>query len=260
MAWTLFVERCRKSRMHSLHISSKSVSSHSFCECEAAPAIEQGARCEGVHAAEIFSADQAGIDCVLSNIPVSTASPATAERSKSARKPLYTPEQRARRDATPWTLVQAILAPLQFLVFLISLGLVAYYLGTGKGYEAATISILIKTFLLYTIMITGSIWEKIVFDEWLFVEAFFWEDVFSMLVLALQTLYVVALLNGWWTPEQQVYIAVAAYGTYVINAAQFLWKLRVARLEGRKSDASSQSGQMSSSHAASGSNWAGQQT
>ena len=246
--------------MHSLHISSKSVSSHSFCECEAAPAIEQGARCEGVHAAEIFSADQAGIDCVLSNIPVSTASPATAERSKSARKPLYTPEQRARRDATPWTLVQAILAPLQFLVFLISLGLVAYYLGTGKGYEAATISILIKTFLLYTIMITGSIWEKIVFDEWLFVEAFFWEDVFSMLVLALQTLYVVALLNGWWTPEQQVYIAVAAYGTYVINAAQFLWKLRVARLEGRKSDASSQSGQMSSSHAASGSNWAGQQT
>jgi 3-vinyl bacteriochlorophyllide hydratase len=260
MAWTLFVERCRKSRMHSLHISSKSVSSHSFCECEAAPAIEQGARCEGVHAAEIFSADQAGIDCVLSNIPVSTASPATAERSKSAKKPLYTPEQRARRDATPWTLVQAILAPLQFLVFLISLGLVAYYLGTGKGYEAATISILIKTFLLYTIMITGSIWEKIVFDEWLFVEAFFWEDVFSMLVLALQTLYVVALLNGWWTPEQQVYIAVAAYGTYVINAAQFLWKLRVARLEGKKSDTSSQSGQMSSSHAASGSNWAGQQT
>jgi 3-vinyl bacteriochlorophyllide hydratase len=260
MAWTLFVERCRKSRMHSLHISSKSVSSHSFCECEAAPAIEQGARCEGVHAAEIFSADQAGIDCVLSNIPVSTASPATAERSKSARKPLYTPEQRARRDATPWTLVQAILAPLQFLVFLISLGLVAYYLGTGKGYEAATISILIKTFLLYTIMITGSIWEKVVFDEWLFVEAFFWEDVFSMLVLALQTLYVVALLNGWWTPEQQVYIAVAAYGTYVINAAQFLWKLRIARLEGKKSDTSSQSGQMSPSHAASGSNWAGQQT
>ncbi|WP_395780552.1 2-vinyl bacteriochlorophyllide hydratase [Aquidulcibacter sp.] len=196
----------------------------------------------------------------MSNIPVSTASPATAERSKSAKKPLYTPEQRARRDATPWTLVQAILAPLQFLVFLISLGLVAYYLGTGKGYEAATISILIKTFLLYTIMITGSIWEKIVFDEWLFVEAFFWEDVFSMLVLALQTLYVVALLNGWWTPEQQVYIAVAAYGTYVINAAQFLWKLRVARLEGKKSDTSSQSGQMSSSHAASGSNWAGQQT
>ncbi|MFN7604550.1 MAG: 2-vinyl bacteriochlorophyllide hydratase [Hyphomonadaceae bacterium] len=188
------------------------------------------------------------------------SNPSTAERSKSPKKPLYTPEQRARRDETPWTLVQAILAPLQFLVFLISLGLVAYYLSTGKGYEAATISILIKTFLLYTIMITGSIWEKVVFGEWLFVDAFFWEDVFSMLVLALQTLYVVALLKGWWTPEQQIYIAVAAYATYVINAAQFLWKLRVARLEGQKSDASSQSGQMSSSNAASSTNWAGQKS
>ncbi len=246
--------------MQSLHISSKTTHSHTYCECEAAPAIEQGARDTGVHPAEVFSADQAGVDCVLSNLPVSMPNPATAERSKSARKPLYTPEQRARRDATPWTLVQAILAPLQFLVFLVSLGLVAYYLATGKGYEAATISILIKTFLLYTIMITGSIWEKVVFDEWLFVEAFFWEDVFSMLVLALQTLYVVALLKGWWTPEQQVYIAVAAYGTYVINAAQFLWKLRVARLEGKKNLESSQSGQMSPSNVASGANWVGQQT
>ena len=246
--------------MQPLHTSLKSTPSHVFCECEAAPAIEQGARYKGVDMIEIFSADQAGIDCVLSNPPNSFPNPATAERTKSARKPLYTPEQRARRDATPWTLVQAILAPLQFLVFIISLSLVAYYLITGKGYEAATISILIKTFLLYTIMITGSIWEKVVFDEWLFVEAFFWEDVFSMLVLALQTLYVVALLKGWWTPEQQVYIAVAAYGTYVINAAQFLWKLRVARLEGKKSDESSQSGQVSPTLMPAGTNWAGQQS
>jgi 3-vinyl bacteriochlorophyllide hydratase len=83
-------------------------------------------------------------------------------------------------------------------------------------------------------MITGSIWEKVVFGEWLFVESFFWEDVFSMLVLGLQTLYLLALIFGWWTPEVQMWIALAAYGTYVINAAQFLWKLRVARLEGAK--------------------------
>ena len=246
--------------MQSLHISLNSTPLHSFCECEAAPAIEQVARYSGVFSSEILSADQAGIDCVLSNPPVSMPDPATAERSKSARKPLYTPEQRARRDATPWTLVQAILAPLQFLVFLISLGLVAFYLTTGKGYEAATLSILIKTFLLYTIMITGSIWEKVVFDEWLFVEAFFWEDVFSMLVLALQTLYVVALLQGWWTPEQQVYIAVAAYGTYVINAAQFLWKLRAARLEGQKNQKNSQSGHVSPSMTTTSTNWVGQQS
>lgn len=232
--------------MQSLHILLKSTPLQSFCKCDAAPAIQQDGRRNRGHRAEVFSADQAGIDCVLSSLPVTTpppVAPLAAERSKSSRKPLYTPEQRARRDATPWTLVQAILAPLQFLVFLISLGLVAYYLTTGQGYEAATLSILIKTFLLYAIMITGSIWEKVVFGEWLFVEAFFWEDVFSMLVLALQTLYLVALLRGWWTPEQQVYIAVAAYGTYVVNAAQFLWKLRMARLEGPTRDASSQSGQ-----------------
>ncbi|MDE3231747.1 MAG: 2-oxoglutarate synthase, partial [Pseudomonadota bacterium] len=34
---------------------------------------------------------------------------------------LYTPEQRARRDATKWTLVQGLLAPVQFLIFLVSL-------------------------------------------------------------------------------------------------------------------------------------------
>ena len=83
-------------------------------------------------------------------------------------------------------------------------------------------------------MITGSIWEKVVFGEWLFVESFFWEDVFSMLVLGLQTLYLGALIFGWWTPKVQMWIALAAYSTYVINAAQFIWKLRVARLEGAK--------------------------
>lgn len=149
-------------------------------------------------------------------------------------RPLYTPEQRAIRDKTKWTLVQAILAPLQFLIFAISLGLVGRFLTTGQGYEIATASIVIKTIILYVIMITGSIWEKVVFGEWFFVESFFWEDVFSMLVLGLQTLYLGALIFGWWTPKTQVWIAVAAYGTYVINAAQFIWKLRMARLEGAK--------------------------
>ena len=244
--------------MKSLHNSSKTMTSRVYCAREAAPALEHGAHLEGVQADSFISADKAGIDCVLSNLPVSLGQPLAAERSKSSKKPLYTPEQRAQRDATPWTMVQAVLAPLQFLVFLISLGLVAYYLSTGKGYEAATISILVKTFLLYTIMITGSIWEKVVFDEWLFVEAFFWEDVFSMLVLALQTLYVVALLKGWWTPQQQVYIAVAAYSTYVINAAQFLWKLRMARLEGQKSNEGTHGTQASASMATSDAQLVGQ--
>ncbi len=148
------------------------------------------------------------------------------------RRPLlYTAEQRRRRDATPWTIVQGVLAPLQFLAFAVSLVLIGRYILTGAGYEAATISILVKTFALYAIMITGSIWEKAVFDKWLFAHAFFWEDVFSMLVLALQTAYVGALLLGLGSPVQQMTIALAAYGAYAINATQFLLKLRAARLE-----------------------------
>lgn len=154
---------------------------------------------------------------------------------ESVRQALYTREERIRRDASPWTLVQAILAPLQFVVFAISLVLVVRYLMTGEGYDIATASILAKTFLLYLIMVTGSIWEKEVFGKWLFARAFFWEDVFSMLVLGLQTAYLLALLNGWGSPSDQMMIAVAAYAAYVINAAQFLLKLREARLQAPRS-------------------------
>ncbi|WP_293899387.1 2-vinyl bacteriochlorophyllide hydratase [Phenylobacterium sp.] len=146
---------------------------------------------------------------------------------------LYSPEERRRRDASPWTIVQAVLAPLQFLAFAVSIVLIGRYLLTGHGYEVATVSILVKTVALYAIMVTGSIWEKEVFGHWLFARAFFWEDAFSMLVLGLQTAYLVALFAGWGTARQQMLIAVAAYATYVINAAQFLLKLRAARLEGR---------------------------
>jgi 3-vinyl bacteriochlorophyllide hydratase len=143
---------------------------------------------------------------------------------------LYTPEERERRDATIWTTVQGVLAPLQFLVFLASLGLVLRFMWTGAGYDAATISIIVKTFILLTIMVTGAIWEKVVFGQYLFAPAFFWEDVFSFAVIALHLAYVWSLLAGW-PHDQQMWIALAAYAAYVINAGQFLWKLRVARLE-----------------------------
>jgi 3-vinyl bacteriochlorophyllide hydratase len=150
---------------------------------------------------------------------------------------LYTPEERRRRDASRWTLVQGLLAPLQFLVFLVSLGLVLRYLATGQGLEAAAVSVLVKTLTLYTIMVTGCIWEKEVFGVWLFAHAFFWEDVFSMLVLALHTAY----LWAWWTgsmdPRSQMLLALAAYAAYLINAGQFLLKLRAARLQGAQREA-----------------------
>src|SRR3954467_14602738 len=146
--------------------------------------------------------------------------------------PLYTPEERRRRDASPWTLVQGILAPIQFVVFLASLCLVLRYLATGEGLALATASVVVKTLTLYAIMITGCIWERVVFGRYLFAPAFFWEDVFSMLVIALHTAYVAALLRNVGTPLQQMVLVLAAYAAYAINATQFLLKLRAARLQG----------------------------
>jgi len=144
---------------------------------------------------------------------------------------LYTPAERIKRDQSVWTLVQGVLAPIQFVVFLVSLVLVLRYLATGEGQTIAVWSIVIKTITLYTIMITGCIWEKVVFDCYLFAPAFYWEDVFSMLVLALHTAYLAALATDALNTQQLMYLALAAYATYVVNAGQFIWKLRIARLD-----------------------------
>jgi 3-vinyl bacteriochlorophyllide hydratase len=156
--------------------------------------------------------------------------PATASAEASGTRPLYTPEERVRRDSTKWTLVQGILAPIQFLVFGVSLYLVLDYLRTGQNYDLAVWSVVIKTLILYTIMVTGAIWEKVVFGQYLFHESFFWEDVFSMLVIVLHTLYLFGLFTGIADEGVLFATALAAYAAYVVNAAQFIWKLRMARL------------------------------
>ncbi|OQW44277.1 MAG: 2-vinyl bacteriochlorophyllide hydratase [Proteobacteria bacterium SG_bin6] len=153
------------------------------------------------------------------------------DAGRPAASALYTPEERRRRDASVWTIVQGVLAPIQFLVFLVSLALVLRYLASGQGEQAAALSVVVKTVTLYAIMITGSIWEKVVFGRWLFAPAFFWEDVFSMLVLALHSAYLVALYGGLLQPQALMLLALAAYATYVINAGQFVLKLRAARLQ-----------------------------
>lgn len=153
----------------------------------------------------------------------------THNKNPRGDRPLYTPEQRKRRDETPWTLVQGVLAPLQFLAFAISLVFVVNYLVNGTGFWAATVSILVKTGFLYAIMVTGAIWEKVVFGRYLFAEHFFWEDVVSMLVIALHTAYVLAWLLEALPPAEQMWLALSAYVAYVINAAQFLIKFKAAR-------------------------------
>ena len=166
---------------------------------------------------------------------MATATTHTAGVQTIGRR-LYSDAERARRDATIWTMVQGVLAPIQFVVFLISLALVIRYLATGLGYEAATLSVVVKTGTLLLIMVTGAIWEKVVFGQYLFAPAFFWEDVFSFAVIALHLLYIFALYADALGATQLMYVALAAYTAYVINAGQFVWKLRLARLdaEGRK--------------------------
>ncbi|MET7247898.1 2-vinyl bacteriochlorophyllide hydratase [Methylobacterium sp. EM32] len=144
---------------------------------------------------------------------------------------LYSEAERRRRDASPWTLVQGVLAPLQFAIFLVSLALVSRTLATGEGAAFANASVVAKTLALYAIMVTGSLWEKAVFGRYLFAPAFYWEDVVSMLVLALHTAYLVALATGALGTAGLMLLALAAYAAYLVNAGQFLLKLRAARLQ-----------------------------
>jgi 3-vinyl bacteriochlorophyllide hydratase len=128
-------------------------------------------------------------------------------------------------------MVQGILAPLQFLAFIVSTVLVLRYLASGHGYQAATLSVVIKTGFLYAIMITGSMWEKAVFGRYLLAPAFFWEDVFSFLVIGLHTAYLFCLVTHLLTAQQMMLLALTAFAAYVVNAAQFLMKLRAVRRE-----------------------------
>ena len=155
----------------------------------------------------------------------------TTVRQVATARPLYTPQQRSRRDATVWTVVQGIMAPIQFAVFVVSLVLVLRFMATGDGYHAATVSIILKTACLAVIMVTGAIWEKIVFGQYLFAPSFFWEDVFSFAVIALHAAYVWGLGTGAIGPDTLMLLTLAAYATYLINATQFLLKLRQARLD-----------------------------
>jgi 3-vinyl bacteriochlorophyllide hydratase len=153
----------------------------------------------------------------------------TEPRLKSEYKALYSAEERLRRDASKWTMVQGVLAAFQFLVFAVSLILVLRTLLTGEAAFAANVSVVFKTFVLCTIMITGSLWEKDVFGQYLFAPAFFWEDAVSFVVIALHLAYVAALLMSALDQRGLMLLALTAYATYAVNAAQFLWKLKLAR-------------------------------
>jgi len=54
-----------------------------------------------------------------------------------------------------------------------------------------------------------------------------------MFVIALHTAYLGALFFGALHARYQMYIALLAYSAYLINATQFLMKLRSSRLESK---------------------------
>jgi 3-vinyl bacteriochlorophyllide hydratase len=88
----------------------------------------------------------------------------------------------------------------------------------------------VKTLVLYAIMVTGSIWEKVVFGRYLFAGPFFWEDVVSILVLALHTAYLAALATDALDVVRNSRSR-CRLRELLVNAAQFLLKLRAARRE-----------------------------
>ncbi len=141
---------------------------------------------------------------------------------------MYSAEQLDRRNKSKWTVVQAILAPLQFLAFIISLALVIRYLVTGDGYTIANISVLIKIGLLWLITITGMIWEKEIYDHWFLAPEFFWEDVGNAAAMVFHNLYFLAVWLAW--SEQAIMtLMLVAYVSYLVNCGQFVAKGLSAR-------------------------------
>jgi len=59
-------------------------------------------------------------------------------------------------------------------------------------------------------------------------------DVVSMGVIALHTLYLVMWFSGAGSAQDQMWVALAAYAAYVVNAIQFLLKFQQAKAGGRE--------------------------
>lgn len=133
----------------------------------------------------------------------------------------YTADQLERRARSKWTRVQIILAPIQFLVFLISFALVVVYLRTGEGYLVATVSVWIKIALIWVLTITGMLWEYDMFGHYFMAKEFFWEDLGNLIAIVTHNAYFVA---AWIGADETtlMWVMVVAYISYLLNAVQFV--------------------------------------
>lgn len=136
----------------------------------------------------------------------------------------YTPEQHERRQKSVWTKVQVWGAPIQFLIFLVSLGFVIYTLITDNLFDFTNFTILVKVLVLYFMCITGMFWEKEVFGHYYFAPEFFWEDFVTTFVMLTHTAYLIALIAGVRDHKTLLALAVVAYFSYLFNAGQYVLK------------------------------------
>ncbi|NTV25186.1 MAG: 2-vinyl bacteriochlorophyllide hydratase [Chlorobiaceae bacterium] len=149
--------------------------------------------------------------------------------------PRYTPEQLEKRNASKWTTVQAILAPIQFLIFLAGLTVTWLYSQgmwvTDFGW--ITFFVTLKTFMLVLIFVTGGFFELEVFGHFAFAPEFFWEDFGSAIAMIVHISYFILF---WMGLNQQILIwtALLAYLSYLVNAAQFVIRLLLEKHNERK--------------------------
>lgn len=134
---------------------------------------------------------------------------------------MYTAEQLARRDKSGWTTVQGVLAPIQFIVFIVSAILVYHAWQTKQGYAIANASIILKISLLWAITITGMIWEKEIFGHYFLAKEFYWEDIGNLVAILTHNLYFLVRWLGW-SEDAVMATMLCAYATYLINSAQFI--------------------------------------
>ena len=139
--------------------------------------------------------------------------------------PRYTPEQLRKRNNSVWTTVQLVLAPIQFVVFIVGVILTfMYYNGSLENFSLVTWALLIKTIFLVVLFVTGAFFEKEIFDIWVYSPEFFWEDIGSSVATIVHFLYFVLAYLGF-SQEALIWTAFAAYFTYVVNAAQYLIRI-----------------------------------
>jgi 3-vinyl bacteriochlorophyllide hydratase len=149
--------------------------------------------------------------------------------------PRYTPEQLAKRNASIWTEIQIMLAPVQFVIFLTGVALNTLYANHVIHIEFYWISValLFKTLFFVVLFITGMYFEKDLFGHWVYSKEFFWEDVGSSIATVFHFLYFILAWKGF--PENILVIgAYMAYLSYIINALQYLARIWLEKSHERK--------------------------